>query len=83
MMILTRSNTLIAELNSNWGRIIRLFRTKINDMYVVPDNRFSWKSLFGLASKEKESVLDNGPPVFVHDIRLAFGEDKPLPPPGW
>mmetsp|Transcript_30262 Transcript_30262/g.54800 ORF Transcript_30262/g.54800 Transcript_30262/m.54800 type:complete len:575 (-) Transcript_30262:99-1823(-) len=83
LMILTKSNTFVGEFNSNWGRLVRIFRTQLNDMYVLPDNSFSWKELFGLTQKEETHVVKAGPPVLIHDIRIAFAEDKPIPPPGW
>ncbi|KAL7532423.1 hypothetical protein ACHAXR_004619 [Thalassiosira sp. AJA248-18] len=82
LMILTKSNTFVGEFNSNWGRVVRIFRTQLNDMYTMPDRSFSWKELFGL-SKTKEPVLNAEPPVLIHDTRIAFAEDKPIPPPGW
>lgn len=82
LMILTKSNTFVGEFNSNWGRIVRIFRTRLNDMYVMPDHSFSWKNLFGL-SQDEEPITSVGPPVQIHDIRVAFAEDKPVPPPGW
>lgn len=83
-MILTKSNTFVGEFNSNWGRIVRIFRTQLNDMYVMPDNSFSWADLFGLRKNAKyEEPVNFEPPVLVHDVRVAFAEDKPIPPPGW
>ncbi|KAL7545589.1 hypothetical protein ACHAWF_008939 [Thalassiosira exigua] len=82
LMILTKSNTFVGEFNSNWGRIVRIFRAQLNDMYVMPDNSFSWKGMLGL-NDEKESTPKDENPVVIHDIRLAFAEDKPIPPPGW
>jgi hypothetical protein len=84
LMILTKSNTFVGEFNSNWGRIVRVFRTQLNDMYVMPDDSFSWKGLLGMGTKEGElPELSDEPRVLVHDIRVAFAEDKPVPPPGW
>jgi hypothetical protein len=84
MMILTRSNTFVGEFNSNWGRIIRLFRTQLNDMYVIPDKVSGWADFFGLTKNTKETEsLKAEPLVLVHDIRVAFAEDKAIPPPGW
>jgi len=83
LMILTKSNTFVGEFNSNWGRVVRIFRTQLNDMYVMPDNPFSWKKLFGLDSHEEKPVGNVEHPVLLHDIRIAFAEDKSVPPPGW
>lgn len=82
LMILTKSNTFVGEFNSNWGRIVRIFRTHLNDMYVAPSNSFSWKEVIGLSGRD-ESALPVERPVLVHDTRVAFAEDKPIPPPGW
>lgn len=81
LMILTKSNTFIGEFNSNWGRIVRIFRTQLNDMYVMPDTSISWAEFFGLTKKENPVTAEH--PVLVHDIRVAFAEDKIIPPPGW
>lgn len=85
LMILTKSNKFVGEFNSNWGRIVRIFRTQLNDMYIMPNHSFSWKELFGLstAQQQKPAHKNSEPPVLVHDIRIAFAEDKPVPPPGW
>jgi hypothetical protein len=83
MMVLTKSNTFVGEFTSNWGRIIRIFRTQLNDMYVIPDKSFTWAELFGMKINSKETERNTEPPVLVHDIRLAFAEDKAVPPPGW
>jgi hypothetical protein len=80
MMILTKSNTFVGEFTSNWGRIVRIFRTQLNDMYVIPDKSSSWADIFN--AKETET-LKAEPIVLVHDIRMAFAEDKAIPPPGW
>lgn len=83
-MILTKSNTFVGEFTSNWGRIIRIFRMQLNEMYVIPDKSFGWADLFGLTKNAKETeTLKSEPPVLVHDMRLAFAEDKAVPPPGW
>lgn len=81
LMILTKSNTFVGEFNSNWGRIVRIFRTQLNDMYVIPETPSVWSRLFGLSKNARETVTV--PPVLVHDIRIAYGEDKAIPPPGW
>jgi len=83
LMILTKSNTFVGEFTSNWGRLVRIFRTQLNDMYVMTDNSFSWKELFGLAQEEEMPKAKDERPVLIHDTRVAFAEDKPLPPPGW
>lgn len=85
LMILTKSNTFVGEFNSNWGRIVRIFRTQLNDMYIMPNHSFSWKELFGLSTAQQQKPVhkNSEPPVLVHDIRIAFAEDKPVPPPGW
>mmetsp|Transcript_2463 Transcript_2463/g.6125 ORF Transcript_2463/g.6125 Transcript_2463/m.6125 type:complete len:103 (+) Transcript_2463:55-363(+) len=84
LMILTKSNTFVGEFNSNWGRIVRIFRTQLNDMYVMPDKSFSWRDIVGLTKyTKKEELTKAEPPALVHDIRIAFAEDKPIPPPGW
>lgn len=83
LMILTKANTFVGEFNSNWGRIVRLFRLHLNDMYVMHTNKFSWKDLFGLKTTVGEPVLGNEPPVLIHDVKVAFAEEKPIPPPGW
>ena len=80
MMILTKSNTFVGEFTSNWGRIVRIFRTQLNDMYVIPDKSSGWADIFN--AKETET-LKAEPIVLVHDIRMAFAEDKAIPPPGW
>lgn len=83
-MILTKSNTFVGEFTSNWGRLVRTFRTQLNDMYVMPDTSLGWKELLGLAREEDElPKAEGGRPSLVHDTRVAFGEDKALPPPGW
>jgi len=83
LMILTKSNTFVGEFNSNWGRIVRIFRTQLNDAFVMPDEPpVSWSEWFGLSKREDDFVTDE-PPVLVHDIRIAFAEDKSIPPPGW
>lgn len=82
-MILTKSNTFVGEFNSNWGRIVRIFRTQLNDAFIMPDEPpVSWSEWFGLSKREDDFATDE-PPVLVHDIRIAFAEDKPIPPPGW
>ena len=84
LMILTKSNTFVGEFNSNWGRIVRIFRTQLNDMYVMPDKSFSWRDIVGLTKyTKKEELTKAEPSALVHDIRIAFAEDKPIPPPGW
>lgn len=83
LMILTKSNTFVGEFNSNWGRVVRIFRTQLNDMYVMPDRSFGWKELLGLSAKEEIPVAKEERPVLLHDIRIAFAEEKPVPPPGW
>ncbi len=83
-MILTKSNTFVGEFNSNWGRIVRIFRMQLNEKYIIPDHSFSFSELLGLTTNvEKEEPADIEPPVLMHDIRVAFAEDKPVPPPGW
>ena len=52
-------------------------------MYVMPDYSFNWKELFGLAEKIEVPELKAERPVLIHDVRIAFAEDKPIPPPGW
>jgi hypothetical protein len=81
-MVLTKSNTFVGELNSNWGRIIRIFRMQLNDMYVIPES-FGWANLLGLLPNAKETEISTEPPVLIHDMRLAFSEDSVVPPPGW
>ena len=86
-MILTKSNTFIGEFTSNWGRIVRIFRAQINDMYVIPNKSslYGWAvaRLFGrTTNKSKENIMTE-PPVLIHDIRMAYGEEKTVPPPGW
>jgi hypothetical protein len=52
-------------------------------MYVIPDKSFGWANLLGLHTNEKETEISTEPPVLIHDMRLAFSEDKVVPPPGW
>jgi len=79
LMIVTKSNTFVGEFTSNWGRLVRIFRTKLNDKYVLPEERSGWKKFIGIGQREHEFE----PPVYIKDIRLAFAEDKEVPPPGW
>jgi hypothetical protein len=54
---------------------------KTNDLHVIPDKSSGWwADIFN--AKETET-LKAEPIVLVHDIRMAFAEDKAIPPPGW
>jgi len=79
LMIVTKSNTFVGEFTSNWGRLVRVFRTKLNDGYVLPVEPTAFEKLLGVEVDED----DEEAPVFIKDIRLAFAEDKEIPPPGW
>ena len=84
LMILTKSNTFIGEFSSNWGRIVRIFRAQINDMYVIPEKSSSWVArFFGSTANYNSKETMTEPPVLIHDIRMAYGEEKAVPPPGW
>jgi hypothetical protein len=86
-MILTKSNTFIGEFSSNWGRIVRIFRAQINDMYVITNKSSSYygwmASFFGRTTNYNSKETMTEPPVLIHDIRMAYGEEKAVPPPGW
>lgn len=74
LMILSKSNTFVGEFVSNWGRIVRIFRAHLNDKFVVHDHSLRWGDVFRETGE---------PPVLFHDTRIAFGEGKQSPPPGW
>jgi hypothetical protein len=76
-MMLTKSNTFVGEFFSNWGRIVRIFRAHLNDKYVMQDSPLRWGDVF------RDDKSTEEPPVLIYDTRIAFGEGKPIAPPGW
>ncbi len=39
--------------------------------------------IFGRTTNYNSKETMTEPPVLIHDIRLAYGEEKAVPPPGW
>jgi hypothetical protein len=60
MMIAAKSDRFVGEFNSEWGRLVRIFRMQLTDV---------------------EGVYDHvSPTVVQRDMKVAWGNEEPLPP---
>jgi len=70
MIMLSKARTIIGEYNSNWGRLIRIVRVRLNDNY-----NHGRKN-----SKGKEINEAGGSFTQILDTRVAWGSAEEKPP---
>jgi len=74
LMISAKSDVFVGEYNSNWGRLVRMFRLKMNDGTGVNGG------MGGLNGGTAEDVAKK--PVLERETKIAWGFQHPGPP-GW
>lgn len=85
LLILTKSNLFVGEFNSNWGRLVRVFRMRLNDDLFTAN-----REVEGVDSDEEEQLAAEGEkrrraartvahPVLTRDLKVAWGKTHPGP----
>lgn len=83
LLILAKSNLFVGEFNSNWGRLVRVFRMRLNDELMTANGEVDSGDL-----DEKEQPADGkrrrtaktvARPVLAKGLKVAWGKHHPGP----
>lgn len=72
MMIAAKSDMFIGEFNSNWGRVVRMFRMNLKKPNPADD---IW-----CKKHHKHETSIRCSPILKKETRVAWGNNEPLPP---
>lgn len=81
LMILAKSDTYVGEYNSNWGRLVRTFRVRMNEKANLASSASFVPQEAG-NNNNPAALLSVQRPVVERDVKIAWGHQYPGPP-GW
>jgi len=79
LLILAKSNLFIGEFNSNWGRLVRVFRMRLNDELFMSNGEVEGEDEQLLGGKRRRTAKTVAHPVLTKGLKVAWGKPHPGP----
>jgi hypothetical protein len=84
LLILAKSNLFVGEFNSNWGRLVRVFRMRLNDELFTADGEAEGDDLDqgeqqAESGKRRRTAKTVPHPVLTKGLKVAWGKPHPGP----
>jgi len=84
LLILAKSNLFVGEFNSNWGRLVRVFRMRLNDELFDADGEAEGIDLdqgeqLAAGGKRRRAAKTVAHPVLTKGLKVAWGKPHPGP----
>lgn len=75
LLILAKSNLFVGEFNSNWGRLVRVFRMRLNDELFMANGDDEEQP----DGKRRRTAKTVAHPVLTKGLKVAWGKPHPGP----
>ena len=83
LLILTKSNFFVGEFNSNWGRLVRVFRMRLNDELLMANEEMEGSDFYQEEQQEggkrRRTAKTVAHPVIAKGVKVAWGNRHPGP----